>query len=98
MRDGRVVPLLRLGALLGVCEDATSPPRPGEHIVLMESGDDARGLVVDSLVGRQEIVIKPLARVFRGIRGLGGATVLGDGSVALILDPRQVFLMGEVAR
>ena len=95
MRDGRVVPLLRLGALLGVSGDATSPPRPGEHIVLMESGEDARGLVVDALVGRQEIVIKPLASVFRGIRGLGGATVLGDGSVALILDPRQMFSMGD---
>jgi two-component system chemotaxis sensor kinase CheA len=54
--------------------------------------------VVDALVGRQEIVIKPLARVFRGIRGLGGATVLGDGSVALILDPRQMFSMGEGGR
>lgn len=98
MRDGRVVPLLRLGALLGVSDDAVSLPRPGEHIVLMESGEDARGLVVDALVGRQEIVIKPLARVFRGIRGLGGATVLGDGSVALILDPRQMFSMGDGGR
>jgi two-component system, chemotaxis family, sensor kinase CheA len=95
-RDGRVMPLLRLSALLRVSDDATGSPRRGEHLVIVEAGESACALVVDALVGRQEIVIKSLAPVFRDIRGLAGATVLGDGSVALILDPHQLFVTREV--
>ena len=47
--------------------------------------------IVESLLGRREIVIKPLSRMFRNVRGIGGATVLGDGKVALIIDPRTIF-------
>jgi len=49
-------------------------------------------------VGRQEIVIKPLSGMFAGVSGLSGATVLGDGSIALILDPRALFVSGEGPR
>ncbi len=94
LRDGRIVSLHRLDVLLGFSDDATRLPGPREHVVLVETGDVARALSVESLTGRQEIVIKPLSRMFRGVRGLGGATVLGDGSVALILDPRMLFSMG----
>jgi two-component system chemotaxis sensor kinase CheA len=66
--------------------------------VLVEIAGQARGLTVTRLLGRQEIVIKPLARMIRHTRGLGGATVLGDGSVALILDPRMLFTMGDERR
>ena len=93
LRDGRIVSLHRLDVMLGFSEDATRLPGPREHIVLVEVGDVARALAVEALTGRQEIVIKPLSRMFRGVRGLGGATVLGDGSVALILDPRMLFSM-----
>jgi len=44
------------------------------------------GLVVDRLIGEQEIVIKPLGSFFGNIKGIAGATVLGDGGIALILD------------
>jgi two-component system, chemotaxis family, sensor kinase CheA len=98
LRDGRVVPLYRLDALVGAAEDGSAAPREGEHIVLVESGEQPRGLTVGGMVGRQEIVIKPLDRMFKPVRGLGGATVLGDGSVALILDPRALFAMGEVGK
>jgi two-component system chemotaxis sensor kinase CheA len=94
LRDGRVVALHRLDVLLGFSDDATRLPGSNEHVVLVELGDTARALAVEALKGRQEIVIKPLSRMFRGVRGLGGATVLGDGSVALILDPRMMFSMG----
>ena len=94
LRDGRVVALYRLDVLIGFCDDPTRLPGPHEHVVLVEMGDTACALAVDALKGRQEIVIKPLSRMFRGVRGLGGATVLGDGSVALILDPRTMFSMG----
>jgi two-component system chemotaxis sensor kinase CheA len=98
LRDGRVIPLYRLDVLIGSHDDHTRPPEPGERVVLVEIGEQARGLTVSSLLGRQEVVIKPLAKMLKQIRGLGGATVLGDGSVALILDPRMLFSMGEEER
>ena len=98
LRDGRIVSLHRLDVLLGFSDDATRLPGPREHVVLVETGDVARALSVESLTGRQEIVIKPLSGIFAGVSGLSGATVLGDGSVALILDPRALFAMGDGAR
>ena len=94
LRDMRVVPLDTLDAVVGVSEEQASPDR-SRNVVLLEWGDAARGIGVDALVGRQEIVIKPLAGMFAGVAGLSGATVLGDGSVALILDPRALFTTGE---
>jgi two-component system chemotaxis sensor kinase CheA len=94
LRDKRVVPLDTLDAVVGVSEEQASPIR-SRNVVLLEWGEAARGIGVDALVGRQEIVIKPLAGMFAGVAGLSGATVLGDGSVALILDPRALFATGE---
>lgn len=94
LRDMRVVPLDTLDAVVGVSEEQASPDR-SRNVVLLEWGEAARGIGVDALVGRQEIVIKPLAGMFAGVAGLSGATVLGDGSVALILDPRALFTTGE---
>ena len=51
------------------------------------------GLVVDSLLERQEIVIKPLGEYLGDLKGISGATILGDGSVILILDPHEIYLM-----
>jgi two-component system chemotaxis sensor kinase CheA len=65
-------------------------PDPTDHVVLLHVADEVRALAVPRLVGRQEIVIKPLSPLFKGTRGFGGATVLGDGRVALILDPRTL--------
>ena len=95
LRDGRVVPLYRLDVLIGAHDDRGRQPEEGDFVILVEQGDQARGMTVSGLVGRQEIVVKPLAKMLRHIRGLGGATVLGDGSVALILDPRMLFTMGD---
>ena len=97
LRDGRVVPLDTLDAVVGLEEELRSPVR-SRNIVLLEWGEMARAIGVDGLVGRQEIVIKPLSGLFAGVRGLSGATVLGDGSVALIIDPRALFATGEGPR
>jgi two-component system chemotaxis sensor kinase CheA len=94
LRDKRVVPLDTLDAMVGVSQEEASPVR-SRNVVLLEWGEAARAIGVDALVGRQEIVIKPLAAMFAGVAGLSGATVLGDGSVALILDPRALFTTGE---
>jgi chemotaxis protein histidine kinase CheA len=82
---------------VGLDEDKRSPVR-SRNIVLLEWGEMAWAIGVDGLVGRQEIVIKPLSGMFAGVRGLSGATVLGDGSVALIIDPRALFSTGEGSR
>ena len=82
LRD-EVVPLIKLAEIFNIEkaldeEDLT--------VVFVEKGDKKLGLVVDYLIGQQEIVIKPLGKVFQNIRGVAGATILGDGRVALILD------------
>jgi two-component system chemotaxis sensor kinase CheA len=97
LRDGRVVPLDALDEVVGVPRQDEAPLR-SRNVVLLEWGEAARAIGVDELVGRQEIVIKPLAGMFAGVAGLSGATVLGDGSVALILDPRAIFMGGEGPR
>jgi two-component system chemotaxis sensor kinase CheA len=81
---GRLTPLLRLGQHLGTpCRSAD--PTKG-IIVVVESGDAARGLLVDELIGKQEVVIKNLGETFRRQNLLAGAAILGDGRVGLILD------------
>jgi two-component system chemotaxis sensor kinase CheA len=92
LRDGTAVTLQRLrtlcGELLGPEEDQGAA---AEQLVLLRAGNETRALAVDRLIGRREIVIKPLSALFRGIRGFSGAAVLGDGRVALVLDPRSLF-------
>lgn len=88
--SSEVVPLLTLAALCGTGA-ASALPEPGDQVVVMRQGDEARALAVTRLVGRQEIVIKPLSRLLSDVEGFGGATVLGDGRVVLILDPRALF-------
>lgn len=81
---GRQTPLLRLGRYLGRPTRAAS--LEDAIIVVVESGEAARGLVVDELLGKQEVVIKSLGQTFRHQNLLAGSAVLGDGSVGLILD------------
>jgi two-component system chemotaxis sensor kinase CheA len=91
LHDGEVVPLWRLDALLGTDVPHTAMPDDEDPIVVMRTSDEVRALAVSGLVGRQEIVIKPLPKLLASVAGFGGATVLGDGSVALILDPRTLL-------
>lgn len=87
---GQVLPLLRLGELL-----KTSRPDPEKSrelfVVVVRRANRRVGLVVDSLIGQQEIVIKSLGKMMSGINGLAGATILGDGQVSLILDIGTLF-------
>ena len=81
---GRQVPLLRLGPHLGISGAVADPTRG--IVVVVESGSDSRCLLVDDLVGRQEVVIKSLGEMFPPRAGFAGAAILGDGRVGLILD------------
>lgn len=81
---GNILPLARLRQLLQV------PGESGEedttYVVVVRKGDRQVGLVCDTLIGQQDIVIKSMGKLLTGISGLTGATILGDGRVALILD------------
>lgn len=94
LRDGSVVPLDRLDALLfGIGADADAEPH--SSVILLDAAGEERALQVEALVGRQEIVVKPLSQLAQEARGFAGATILGDGRVALILDPRTLFSITE---
>jgi len=56
------------------------------HVVVVSMGAQKIGFVVDSLIGQEEVVIKPLGALLHGMRGLAGATITGDGRISLILD------------
>lgn len=79
---GVPLPLLRLRHWLG----EASPAGERESVVVVGHEGGAVGLVVDRLLGGQQTVVKPVAEIFRGVPGLLGTTVLGDGRVAFIVD------------
>lgn len=82
---GEVISLYDLGSLLNT--DPASQEGVSEYpVVIIEVGDRKAGFMVEQLIGQQEIVIKSLGHYLQGIRGITGATVLGDGRVTLILD------------
>lgn len=81
---GNVIPLIRLDKVLDI------EPKEEEDerltVVIVKKGDNLAGLVVDNLIGQQEIVIKSLGKYINNNKIISGATILGDGEVALILD------------
>lgn len=79
---GQVLPLIRLRSMLAVPGD---PPRR-ESVVVVEHAGSRAGLVVDTLMGEFQTVIKPLGPMFSHVEGIGGSTILGNGDVALIID------------
>ena len=83
---GQIIPLVRLGRRLGVEQSNDFGEEQELYVVIVQSGDNKIGLLVDSLVGQQEIVIKSLGTILTGIKQIAGATILGDGQVVLILD------------
>ena len=80
---GEIIPIVRM-------EEALQVPHVKDSeelfVVVVHAGEAKAGIVVDNLIGQQEIVIKTLGNLFAGLKLFGGATVLGDGRVALILD------------
>ncbi len=82
---GNLLPLVYLNRELGLTEAATPPP--GEvNIVVLQAEDRQFGLMVDAIHDTEEIVVKPLQKQLKGITAFSGATIMGDGKVALILD------------
>lgn len=86
---GLVIPLIHLDELLD-CPPTDKKP-DNLIVVIVKKGDNYAGLVVDSLIGQQEIVIKSMGKVMDTNKMISGATILGDGDVALILDANAMF-------
>ncbi len=76
--------------------DISDEPMPSsQQVVIVHDQDSKMGIVVDKVIGNHQTVIKPLGELYKNIEGLSGATILGDSSVALILD---VFKLSNVIR
>jgi len=83
----QIVPLVSLASALTLPNAEAAP----EHLVIVFSGTSKVALMVDRLLGEQEIVLKPLGPFFAANRELAGATVLGDGSVVPIIDVKGLL-------
>ena len=83
-----VISLLRLNKLFNI---ETREDREYNFIVIVGSGDKKMGLMVDSLIGEEDVVIKPLKDKYTNSPGIAGATILGDGTVSLIIDVSQLL-------
>ncbi len=86
---GNVLPLIRLNQLIDV--ESQSPEDGNLTVVIVKKGDKMAGIVVDELRGQQEIVIKSLGKYIKQVKFISGATILGDGEVALILDTNALL-------
>jgi len=87
VRD-EVIPIIRLDKILGVASSKLKQENTDERLslVIVEYGKRAMGLVVSQVLGEQDIAVKPLGSLVKRTKGIAGATILGDGRVALILD------------
>ena len=86
---GTVIPIIRLSNELDI--ESCKSPDENMVVVIVKKGEKLAGLVIDELMGQQEIVIKPLGKYISKCKIISGATILGDGEVALILDANALI-------
>lgn len=86
---GKTLPLVDLGDVLEVGE--RDRDKKDINVIVVKKGERDLGIIVDDLIGQQEIVIKSLGKYLKGINFVAGATILGNGSVALIIDTNSLF-------
>lgn len=86
---GDVIPLIRLNEVLD--NESTKSPEDNLLVIIVKKGDALAGLVVDELMGQQEIVIKSLGKYINKCKIISGATILGDGEIALIIDTNALL-------
>jgi two-component system chemotaxis sensor kinase CheA len=91
---GDLVPFLRLRELF----NATTPPDKYQKVVVVSANDMRVGLVVDQVIGDHQTVIKSLSKLHKGVGTFSGATILGDGTVALILEIASLVARGQRER
>jgi two-component system chemotaxis sensor kinase CheA len=88
---GSLVPFLRMREVFGT----KAPIEPHQKVVIVSSGEGRVGLVVDQIIGNNQTVIKQLSKLHSSIKSFSGATILGDGTVALILDTAHLVAFGQ---
>ncbi len=88
---GSLVPFLRLRDVFGT----TTAIEDHQKVVVVSSGEGRVGLVVDQIIGNAQTVIKQLSKLHAGVKAFSGATILGDGTVALILDTAHLVSFGQ---
>ncbi|HKR87401.1 MAG TPA: chemotaxis protein CheA [Phenylobacterium sp.] len=88
---GQLVPFIRLRELF----DTGAPPDPHQKVVVVSTGAERVGLVVDQILGDHQTVIKSLSTLHADVETFSGATILGDGGVALILDVPHLVAAGQ---
>ncbi|MDE6743144.1 MAG: chemotaxis protein CheA [Lachnospiraceae bacterium] len=86
---GSVIPLIRLEEVLDI--ESKRDPDENMVVVIVKKGDKLAGLVIDELIGQQEIVIKSMGKYINKCKFISGATILGDGEIALILDANALI-------
>lgn len=82
------LPIINMAELLGIEDDSA---KENLTVVIVRNGSSEAGLIIDNLVGQHEIVIKSLGKYLGNVKYISGATILGNGGVALIIDPNQLF-------
>ncbi|SDN35657.1 two-component system, chemotaxis family, sensor kinase CheA [Methylobacterium phyllostachyos] len=90
---GALVPFLRLRDLF----DAAGEPDPHQKVIIVAVGEARIGLVADQILGNHQTVIKSLSKLHADVATFSGATILGDGTAALIIDPAQITAGGHAA-
>ena len=83
---GETIPYIRLSEYFAM----ETPPPEREQIMVVETEDGRYGLVVDEVLGNHQTVIKNLGRLYRDVQMISGATILGNGTVAPIIDPHRL--------
>ena len=94
LRD-EYIPIIRLHEIFGFEFDRNYQDG---LMVVIESGDQRLGLMIDELLGQQQVVIKSLEANYKKIEGFSGATILGDGTVALILDMPGIIRLNKTVQ
>lgn len=89
-----VVSILRLDRIFGIKREKAEANSEYRFIVVVGTNEKKVGLMVDSLIGEEDVVIKPLKDQFTNSPGIAGASILGDGSVSLIIDVSQLLELG----
>lgn len=92
VRD-KILSLVRLQRLVGISSQKAPPWE--SLVIVLEANGHQNGLMVDDLLGKQEVVIKNMGEKLKDIKGVAGATIMGDGRVGLILDVQEMFANGN---
>ncbi|MCU0817403.1 MAG: chemotaxis protein CheA [Cypionkella sp.] len=88
---GQFVPFIRLHKVL----DCAAPAAGRQNVVVTKAGEEKVGIVVDHILGTNQVVIKQMSKLHRGVTAVSGASILGDGGVALILDVAQAVALAR---